>query len=245
VDQDSRTKNTEDTVRLKLELEEVKDKLKIAEAMMILKSDDWREFRVGYYHTYYDIDNYRGMREGAEKKVFVDMSQPRPCSYSSKTDYDGNVEETDIIKAPSNDTNSSPSPVEYNGITPRQLRAIWAMIERRCEKEGWTDSKSGKLLKPEEVNLYHANRYILLPFTVENQSSFVHELPSTAGPQPPRFFVSHWWGEPVKQFIMCLDRAQIDFLYNYTADDDSRGGGFTDDTPRLGMCPCQQPMGTR
>eukprot|EP00555_Chaetoceros_dichaeta_P015030 CAMPEP_0198257578 /NCGR_PEP_ID=MMETSP1447-20131203/7206_1 /TAXON_ID=420782 /ORGANISM="Chaetoceros dichaeta, Strain CCMP1751" /LENGTH=229 /DNA_ID=CAMNT_0043944503 /DNA_START=398 /DNA_END=1084 /DNA_ORIENTATION=- len=30
---------------------------------------------------------------------------------------------------------------------------------------------------------------------------------------------------------MCIDRAQLDFRLNYDAADDSRGGGFTDDTP--------------
>jgi len=219
----------EDTIRLELKLHDVKQKLKIAESTKFLKSDDWREFRKGYWYTNHEIDS-KGMRCGEGKKVFVDMSQPRPCSYSSKTDWAGTAKVTETIKAPSNHTKSSTSPTEYNGITPRQLRAIWANIERRCVPEGWTDEK-GKQLKPEDVNLYHANRYVILPFTVENRKPFVEVLPSTDGPQLPRFFVSHWWGEPVKQFIKCLDRAQIDFRVNCNADDDSKGGGFTDDTP--------------
>jgi len=222
--------NTEvDTIRLNKELKDVKKELTIAESTKFLKWDDWREFREGYWYTYHEIDS-KGIRRGAEKKVFVDMSKPRPCSYSSKTDWSGNVKETVTIKAPSNHTKSSTSLAEYNGITPRQLRAIWANIVRRCEVEGWTDLE-GKLLKPEDVNLYHANRYVILPFTVENQKPFVEELPSTDGSQLPRFFVSHWWGEPIKEFIMCLDRAQIDFSLNCSADTDSKGGGFTDDTP--------------
>lgn len=107
--QDISAEIEDDTVRLKLE--EVNEKLKFADAVMISKSDDWREFRLGYSHTYYDINKYG------------------------------------------------------------------------------------------------------------------QELPSTAGPQLPRFFVSHWWGEPVKDFIMCIDRAQLGFRLN-ARDQDTRGDGF-------------------
>jgi len=121
---------------------------------------------------------------------------------------------------------------EFNGITPRQLRAVMAMIVRRCEKEEWRDFK-GNLLTPDKVTLYEVNRYVIKPFTIETQSSFVQSLPSTAGPQPPRFFVSHWWGETVSDFMKCIEQAIIDFRVNDSdyGDQDSRGGGMTEDTP--------------
>jgi len=77
-----------------------------------------------------------------------------------------------------------------------------------------------------------------LPFTIENQISFVKALPSTAGPQPPRFFISHWWGETVSDFLNCLEQGIVDFRLNlngrhYSKDynQESRGGGMTEDTP--------------
>ena len=122
------------------------------------------------------------MRYGIEKEEFVDMSQPRPCSYSSKTDYDGDVKETTILEAPPEYKSSSEPPVEYRGITLRQLRAVWANVVRRCVSEGWTDY-NGNLLTPEEVTLYDVNKYVIMPFTAEQKISLVSALPSTAGPQ--------------------------------------------------------------
>jgi len=198
--------------------------------LTIFNADDWREFNVGYTRYYYDTDRW-GMRYGEKKKEFVEMSLPRPCSYSSKTDYDGDVKETTILGKPSYDS-SSVLAVEQRGITLRQLRAVWANIVRRCVLEGWTDY-NGELLKPEDVTLYDAHKYVIRPFTVEKKTSFVRALPSTAGSQPPRFFISHWWGCPVIQFMQCLEQAVLDFRVNcgIYGDQDSRGGGMTADTP--------------
>ena len=30
------------------------------------------------------------------------------------------------------------------------------------------------------------------------------------GPQPPEWFVSHWWGEPVSDFLACLEQHALD-----------------------------------
>ena len=105
-----------------------------------------------------------------------------------------------------------------------------AMIMRRCVAEKWIDF-NGNLLTPDSVTLYDVNRYIIKPFTVEKQISFVEALPSTAGPQPPRFCVSHWWGETVRDFLSCLEQAILDFRVNYKYEDDVRGGGMTEGAP--------------
>ena len=182
--------------------------------MEILKADDWRGFKVGYHHSFHKIDG-GGMREGEEQTEFVKMDEPRQCSYSSDTWSNGSkVKETKILEAPPPHNSPSAKPAaEYNGITTRQLRAIMANVNRRCVAEGWKDI-NGKLLTPDKVTLYDINKYVILPFTVEKQSSFVRALPSTAGPQPPRFFMSHWWGEPVVEFMECLEQAIIDFRVN-------------------------------
>ena len=140
---------------------------------------------MGYTRSYFDVNQY-GMREGDEKEEFVDMSQPRPCSFN-KADFHGKVTEIFEIKAPAPYTNSTSPPVQFNGITVCQLRAVWANIARRCVPEGWTDHKNN-LLKPEDVSLYDVDKYIILPFTAEKEVPFVEMLPSTAGPQPSRFF---------------------------------------------------------
>ena len=135
-----------------------------------------------------------------------------------------------IIARPTTNTSADDPPVELRAITLRQLCAVEANIIRRCIKEGWTD-RDGKALTPETVTLYDANKYVILPFTKKDQKSFVSCLPSTAGPQPPRFFVSHWWGESVSDFISCVKQFIEDFSANECDEDERRGGGMTADTP--------------
>jgi len=109
-----------------------------------------------------------------------------------------------------------------------------ANIITRCKKEGWTN-RDGELLTPKTVTLYDADTYVIRPFNVNSQLSFVTCLPSTAGAQPPRFFINHWWGEFVMEFIHCLEQAVRDFTRNFhgghICSEDQRGGGMTVDTP--------------
>ena len=97
---------------------------------------------------------------------FVKMNKPRECSYSSKPNVWGNeVTMTQIIKAaPAHNIPSRKPGAECNGITPRQLRAVMAMIVRRCDAEGWRDC-NGNLLTPDSVTLYDVNRYIIFALT--------------------------------------------------------------------------------
>eukprot|EP00554_Chaetoceros_debilis_P007183 CAMPEP_0194075886 /NCGR_PEP_ID=MMETSP0149-20130528/2787_1 /TAXON_ID=122233 /ORGANISM="Chaetoceros debilis, Strain MM31A-1" /LENGTH=759 /DNA_ID=CAMNT_0038756483 /DNA_START=415 /DNA_END=2694 /DNA_ORIENTATION=+ len=119
---------------------------------------------------------------------------------------------------------------EERGITLRQLRAVYANAERRCEEEKWVGLK-GELLKPHTVTLYDVCEYIIKPFTKESKKSFIEELRSTAGSQPPRFFASHWWGEPIKDFVVCLEQHRRDFAMNVNEEQERKGGGMTEDTP--------------
>jgi len=231
---------TELEITDEFETAEERERLANKEAEKIFKEDDWRELNDGYTRKYYKI-NSNGMRVGEELTEFVKMNNPRECSYSSKTSGEnGNditIEETRIIKVdPAHNSPSRKPGAECNGITPRQLRAVMAMITRRCEAEEWRDF-NGTLLTPDSVTLYDVNRYIIKPFTIETQISFVETLPSTAGPQPPRFFISHWWGETVVDFLSCLEQAILDFRFNNNGvrycggNHESRGGGMTEDTP--------------
>ncbi len=165
------------------------------------------------------------------------MAEPCKCSYSKKTEWGESIpEETGILgeEVPrmktSSGTSYTPMPVELRGITLRQLRAINANIIARCEKEGWVDHE-GKPITPDTVTLYDVNKYVVLPFTKNSQASFVETLPSTAGTQPPRWFMSHWWGEPFVHTLACLEQFVTDFSMNYDDSDNARGGGMTIDTP--------------
>ena len=121
-------------------------------------------------------------------------------------------------------------PIETRGITLRQLRAIYANVKRRCTPEKWEDYNHN-LLTPNQVSLYDVNKYVIREFTKHTKQSFVETLPSTAGSQPPRFFISHWWGEPISNFISCIERLVVDHARNSNAHNDQAGGGMTIDTP--------------
>jgi len=210
----------------------------------VFNADLWREFEIGYTRTFHKI-NYFGMREGEEQTEFVRMDEPRQCSYSSqayKSDRGPYAKETKILgvplahNGPSAKPGSGPSAkpgvaaVEQRGITTRQLRAIMANVIRRCVAEGWSDTE-GNLLTPDKVNFYHLDEYIIKPFTIKHKTSFVTALPSTAGAQPPRYFITFWWGMPFMDFMTCLEQVVRDFALNQGVKDDSKGGGMTEDTP--------------
>jgi hypothetical protein len=79
---------------------------------------------------------------------------------------------------------------EERAISLAQLRAVRATIERRCEAEGWA-TWQGQPLVPGAVALYDADKYLIRPATVARKCAFVELV--AARPQPPDWFVSHWW----------------------------------------------------
>ena len=99
-------------------------------------------------------------------------------------------------------------PVEERGITLAQLRRVYAQIEHRCLREGWKN-RDGKQLQPAEVNLYDLNKYLLMPDTKEKRVSYVEHITGGVA-QTPQWFVSHWWGEPVADFIACIEQHAAD-----------------------------------
>ena len=214
--------------------EEERRRRAINEVVLEIMEDIFHEFNKGYKH------------EGTGK--YVNMKEPRPCSYNKNFGYDYEngtfVKETIPIGQPiprQNYPNGSatdinitctPMPAELRGINLRQLRAVTANVERRCVKEKWTDYKgTNQLLTPEKVTMHEINKYITIPYTKESKASFVETLPSTAGTQPPRFFVSHTWGETFYHTMECIEQMVKDFDRNKYHDDDKKGGGMTEDTP--------------
>ena len=130
------------------------------------------ELTFGYIWKYYDTNRY-GMRYGKEKTKFIEMSKPRPCSYNKTDGYTNTIGSVKVtktipIEAPPSHSTSSTLPVEYCGITMRQVHAVLANMERRCVAEGWKD-RDGSLLTPDKVNLYHLDEYIIKPFTIKTK----------------------------------------------------------------------------
>ena len=194
-----------------------------------------------HYSTVNSIGSFDELDQGYDYEgKYVEMDNPRRCSYNKKTDSFGVPEETVIIGneirseiSPNVSTLIIPMPVEFRGITLRQLRAIIANVKRRCVKERWVSTKDNKtLLTPDTVTMYDINKYVIMPFTMESEASFVETLPSTAGTQPPKFFVSHTWGTPFYHTTACIQQLIEDFKVNrIDKNDNRRGGGMTEDTP--------------
>ena len=65
-------------------------------------------------------------------------------------------------------------------------------------------NKDVPITSVEEVTLYACNTYVILPATAEKECSMVELMASEE--QPPHYFVSHWWGEPIVDFLRCLRR---------------------------------------
>jgi len=96
---------------------------------------------------------------------------------------------------------------EHRAISLKQLREVVDQIQERCEREHWksTDPQNNKHhLKPEEVTLYDLVEYLIKPQTQPFECSYVELVASQQ--QPPDWFVSHWWGEPVLDFCECLEQ---------------------------------------
>jgi len=94
--------------------------------------------------------------------------------------------------------------VEHRGISLRQLESLYEEVVLRCVNEAWTRIEKEKvnLLTPEKVNLYDIKERIIKSRTEIKRSSYVELIATKA--QIPKWFVSHWWGEPIIAMIMCL-----------------------------------------
>eukprot|EP00927_Polykrikos_kofoidii_P046428 TRINITY_DN4067_c0_g1_i4.p1 TRINITY_DN4067_c0_g1~~TRINITY_DN4067_c0_g1_i4.p1 ORF type:complete len:948 (-),score=143.90 TRINITY_DN4067_c0_g1_i4:61-2904(-) len=99
------------------------------------------------------------------------------------------------------------------GISCKQLLHVVDFLLQRCEKDGrlscWTDAQkenlgSGEVLNIHSINLYQLNKWLLVPATRKLRCSFVEFISNVADSQIPKWFVSHWWGEPILLFASCM-----------------------------------------
>lgn len=100
---------------------------------------------------------------------------------------------------------------EYRAILFRQLRDVCRHLTRRCPLEKWRNFHK-QVLTPSTVTLYDLARYVIRPCTHRRKCSYV-ELVATH-PQRPRWFVSHWWGEYIFDFVACLGAHARDRMPN-------------------------------
>lgn len=101
---------------------------------------------------------------------------------------------------------------EERGITRLQLRSIIAYVSSQCRR--WYDifavtqkKAVPQPLKIKSVNLYHLNDWLIKPACQNDDCAFVELLSDT--PQLPEWFVSHWWGEYIVDFLNNLDSHAI------------------------------------
>jgi len=113
----------------------------------------------------------------------------------------------------------------YRAVTLSQIETILAHIKRRCEAENWVslrfgdcngfqkapgeEDKTGEdgvrvCLTANIVNLYDTCAYVIKPATEKRKCSLMEIMAD--GKQKPGWFVSHWWGETIKDFATCLQQ---------------------------------------
>ena len=99
---------------------------------------------------------------------------------------------------------------DKRGITPPQLRKllefIWSHADDAGTLRGWWDRFTLQPLHKDTINLYAVTDWIIKPFTAREACSFV-ELVVDEGTaeQIPQWFISHWWGEAVRDFILAVE----------------------------------------
>lgn len=94
---------------------------------------------------------------------------------------------------------------EHRAITVPQLNRVLKYIDDHCVAEGWTSTNPNlqkQALDPKAINLYDLVYWLVKPATYQDQCSYVELVAESA--QPPKWFVSHWWGEATADFIRCL-----------------------------------------
>ena len=108
-------------------------------------------------------------------------------------------------------------------ISLRQLRAVGKHACTRCDAEGWLGlrfdgGKHYQRLKPADINLYDVATHVILPATHGHflckskiRPSFVELV--AKGKQRPHYFVSHFWGEPIADFVDCIAQSTRDLAY--------------------------------
>lgn len=89
---------------------------------------------------------------------------------------------------------------ELRGLTLEQLKLLLDYALHNCS--AWYDSFTLTPVSPDTVNLYHFATWCIKPATWRDKCSMVELIVDRA--LKPNIYVSHWWGEPMKDFYKCL-----------------------------------------
>ena len=100
---------------------------------------------------------------------------------------------------------------DRRGITVPQLKKLRGFLANHAGEggllQGWWDRFTGKPLHLATITLYAVADWVVKPSTAKEACSFVELLVDEGtAEQPPQWFISHWWGEPVCDFIKAVER---------------------------------------
>ena len=93
---------------------------------------------------------------------------------------------------------------ELRGITLEQLCVVESFVTQHADEWEWFDVRSKQPVDPALANLYHVNSWLIMPATNAEDCAWVELV--AKGNQRPQWFCSHWWGEPVRDFIRCVSQ---------------------------------------
>jgi len=114
---------------------------------------------------------------------------------------------------------------ELRAITVGQLNKLTKHVKRRCEPEEWADSRDpSNKFTPETFNLYAMDVYVIRPATEARECAYVELVAICA--QPPKWFCSHWWGEPVLDFVACVVTHALDHGYSLEGSKNDPTAGY-------------------
>mmetsp|Transcript_117849 Transcript_117849/g.334137 ORF Transcript_117849/g.334137 Transcript_117849/m.334137 type:complete len:645 (-) Transcript_117849:84-2018(-) len=91
--------------------------------------------------------------------------------------------------------------VEDRSIALDQLKQVVHWASLHCHR--WRDKATRQKLHIDNICFHHINDWLIKPATKQKDSAFTEML--TAQKQPPAWFVIHWWGEKVVDFMNCLE----------------------------------------
>ena len=111
---------------------------------------------------------------------------------------------------------------DKRGIRLRQLRKLLEFLQSHADGDGnlqgwWDRYPRGRWLPPAQqaagtqltmaaINLYAVTDWVIKPFTAKAACSFVElVVEEDTTEQTPQWFVSHWWGEPVCDFVVAVE----------------------------------------
>eukprot|EP00929_Paragymnodinium_shiwhaense_P008685 TRINITY_DN112649_c0_g1_i1.p1 TRINITY_DN112649_c0_g1~~TRINITY_DN112649_c0_g1_i1.p1 ORF type:complete len:588 (-),score=127.99 TRINITY_DN112649_c0_g1_i1:624-2387(-) len=130
------------------------------------------------------------------------------CTWGLRNQATARRQAADVYKALEGSVECTIPDPHLRGIALSQLRALLRFSKARCGDEQWLHrdpSRLGMRVQPQDINLYHLVDQVIKPATFTRCVSYVEFASSSPCKQRPQWFVSHYWGECVGDFITCLE----------------------------------------